>query len=157
MSGAVKNPPDGMPRITAGVYYEDSSSGLEWLEKAFGFKTRLKIPGPNGQIMHSELEYEDGLIFVGQACPDEKKTSPQTLDGGMTSSLYIYVDDVDAHCEHARAAGATIVKEPEDMFYGDRNYTAQDPEGHHWVFGQHIRDVTDEECLQAMEQTSSGA
>ena len=98
------------------------------------FKTRLKIPGPDGQIMHSELEYEDGLIFVGQACPDEKKTSPQTLDGAMTSGLYIYVDDVDAHCEHARAAGATIVKESEDMFYGDRNYTAKDPEGHHWVF-----------------------
>ena len=72
MSNAVKNPPDGMPRITAGVYYEDSATTLEWLEKAFGFKTRLKIPGPNGQIMHSELEYEDGFIFVGQACPDEK-------------------------------------------------------------------------------------
>ena len=73
MSDAVNNPPAGMPRITAGVYYEDSASGLTFLEKAFGFKTRLKIPGPNGQIMHSELEYEDGLIFVGQACPDEKR------------------------------------------------------------------------------------
>ncbi len=152
MSDPVQNPPANMPRITAGVYYEDSASGLDFLEKAFGFKTRLKIPGPDGQIMHSELAYEDGLIFVGQACPDEKKTSPQTLGGAMTSGLYIYVDDVDAHCEHARAAGATIVKEPEDQFYGDRNYTAKDPEGHHWIFGQHIRDMTDEECLAAMEQ-----
>ena len=141
MSDAIKNPPDGMRRITAGVYYEDSATVLEWLEKAFGFKTRLKIPGPEGQIMHSELEYEDGLIFVGQACPDEKKTSPQTLDGAMTSGLYIYVDNVDAHCEHARDAGAEILQEPEDTFYGDRNYTAQDPEGHHWKFAQHVRDV----------------
>ena len=75
----------------------------------------------------------------------------------MTSGLYIYVDDVDAHCEHARAAGATIVKEPEDQFYGDRHYTAQDPEGHQWVFGQHVCDVSDEECLQAMEQTPISA
>jgi hypothetical protein len=64
---------------------------------------------------------------LAKACPAENKTSPKTLDGAMTSGLYIYVDDVDAHCEHARAAGATIVKEPEDQFYGDRNYTAQDP------------------------------
>ena len=141
MSNAVKNPPDGMPRITAGVYYEDSATALDWLEKAFGFKTRLKIPGPNGQIMHSELEYEDGLIFVGQACLNEKKTSPQTLDGAMTSGLYIYVDNVDAHCERSRDAGAKILQEPEDTFYGDRNYTAQDPEGHHWKFAQHVRDV----------------
>ena len=75
----------------------------------------------------------------------------------MTSGLYIYVDNVDAHCKRSRAAGAKILQEPEDTFYGDRNYTAQDPEGHHWVFGQHIRDVTDEECLQAMEPTASGA
>ena len=142
MSDAIKNPPDCMRRITAGVYYEDSATALEWLEKAFGFKTRQKIPGPEGQIMHSELEYEDGLIFVGQACPDEKKTSPQTLDGAMTSGLYIYVDNVDAHCERSRDAGAKILQEPEDTFYGDRNYTAQDPEGHHWKFAQHVRDVS---------------
>ena len=141
MSDAIKNPPDGMPRITAGVYYEDSATALEWLEKAFGFKTRLKIPGPEGQIMHSELEYEDGLIFVGQAYPDEKKTSPQTLDGAMTSGLYIYVDNVDAHCERSRDAGAEILQEPEDMFYGDRIYAARDLEGHQWKFAQHVRDV----------------
>lgn len=56
-----------MPRITAGVYYEDSASGLEFLEKAFSFKTRLKTPSPDGQIIHSELAYEDDLIFVSQA------------------------------------------------------------------------------------------
>jgi uncharacterized glyoxalase superfamily protein PhnB len=61
-----------MPRITAGVYYEDSASGLEFLEKAFGFKARLKIPGPYGQIMHSELAYEDGLIFLGQSLSRRK-------------------------------------------------------------------------------------
>ncbi|MDE2682342.1 MAG: hypothetical protein OSB29_13400 [Verrucomicrobiota bacterium] len=68
----------------------------------------------------------------------------------MTSGLYIYVNDVDAHCEHS---GAIIVKETEDQFYGGRNYTAKDPEGHHWMFGQHIHDVPDEECRKAMAQS----
>ena len=113
MSDAIKNPPDGMPRTTAGVYYEDSATALE---KAFGFKTRLKIPGLEGQIMHSELEYEDGLIFVGQACLDEKRTSPQTLDGAMTSGLYIYVDDVDAHCEQAATPTRKSYRSPRTHF-----------------------------------------
>ena len=152
----VQNPPANMTRITSGVYYNDSAAGLEFIERAFGFKTRCKYPGPDGQIMHSELEYADGLIFVGAACGDEKRSSPANLDGATTSGLYIYVDDLDAHCEHARTAGAEIVKEPEDMFYGDRHYTARDPEGHLWTFGQHIRDVTDEECDQAMAQMSGG-
>ena len=61
----------------------------------------------------------------------------------------IYVDDVDAHYEHARAAGAEIAEEIADQFYGDRNYRTVDPEGHHWIFTQHIRDVSPEELKAA--------
>ena len=144
-----------MPRITPAVYYNDSKTGLEFLGNAFGFKTRCKYPGPDGQIMHSELELEDGLIFVGQAC-EENRCSPANVEGKNTISLYVYVADVDAHCEAARAAGAEIVAEPADQFYGDRHYTAKDPEGHLWTFGQHIRDVSEEECLEAMKQMGGG-
>lgn len=155
MSDAVQNPPANMPRITPAVYYNDSAAGLDFLENAFGFKARCKYPGPDGQIMHSELELEDGLIFVGQAC-EENRCSPANVDGNNTISLYIYVADVDAHCEAARAAGAEIVAEPADQFYGDRHYTAKDPEGHLWTFGQHIRDVSEEEYLEAMKQMGGG-
>ena len=55
--------------------------------------------------------------------------------------VYIYVADVDAHFEQARATGATIVEPPADQVYGDRRYTALDPEGHRWMFAQYVRDV----------------
>ncbi len=65
--------------------------------------------------------------------------------GYVTSHVYIYVDDVDKHFEQARSAGATILAEPEDLFYGDRRYGAEDVEGHHWYFAQRVRDVPPEE------------
>ena len=126
MSDAVQNPPANMPRITPGVYYNDSAAGLAFLENAFGFKARCKYPGPDGQIMHSELELADGLIFVGTAC-EENRSSPANLNGQTTIGLYIYVDDVDAHCETARAAGAEITAEPADQFYGDRHILRRPP------------------------------
>ena len=71
-------------------------------------------------------------------------TNP-TRDGLRHGSLYLYVADVDAHCEHARAAGARILHEPETMFCGDRRYAAEDPQGHHWFFATHARDVPPDE------------
>jgi uncharacterized glyoxalase superfamily protein PhnB len=65
----------------------------------------------------------------------------------VTQHLYVYVDDVDKHFEHAKRTGARILEEPEDRFYGDRRYGAE-PEGHHWYFAQHVRDVAPED-LQA--------
>jgi len=71
--------------------------------------------------------------------------SPRSLDGRTTQSMMIYVDDVDAHCARAKKAGAKIIDEPEDQFYGDRRYGAEDPEGHHWFFATHVRDVSPED------------
>jgi uncharacterized glyoxalase superfamily protein PhnB len=63
----------------------------------------------------------------------------------VTQLVHAYVDDVDAHCARARAAGAKIEREPADQEYGDRNYGAIDPEGHRWFFAQKLRDVAPEE------------
>jgi uncharacterized glyoxalase superfamily protein PhnB len=76
--------------------------------------------------------------------PGSGYRNPTAL-GGSTQLVYVYVDDVDAHCETARAAGATILREPADQFYGDRTYGVEDPEGHHWSFSQHVRDVSPED------------
>jgi len=148
-----KNPPDKYPRITPSFAYKDANAAIEWLEKAFGFQTRMKIPGPGGVIVHAELEVQDSLIMLGpsQAC-HEHFVSPQETGGKVTQGTYIYVDDVDAHFENAKAAGAKILSEPEDMFYGDRKYEVFDLEGHLWTFTQHVRDVSDEEMMAALEQ-----
>ena len=65
--------------------------------------------------------------------------------GGATQLVYVYVDDVDKHFATAKAAGAGILGEPSDQFYGDRTYGAEDPEGHQWSFAQHVRDVAPED------------
>ena len=139
-----QNPPEGSPRAVPYLFYNDLPAALEWLAKAFGFSRRMAMPGPEGKIMHAEMQLADALIMMGPADEQRGMRSPVDL-AAVNQSLYVYVDDVDAHCRHARAAGATIVFEPQDMFWGDRIYYAQDCEGHHWNFAQHVRDIPPEE------------
>jgi uncharacterized glyoxalase superfamily protein PhnB len=139
-------PPD-WPRISSALYYEDASAAISWLCGAFGFEVRIKIGGEGGSIEHSELTYGEGLIMVGQAGLAHKpafRKSPKTLGGANTQNIMVFVDDADAHCEHARAAGASIVSEPTTIDYGedywtDRAYECEDVEGHHWWFVQRLR------------------
>ncbi len=149
----MKNTPAGWPRISPGVYYEDPRAAIDWLCRAFGFEVRLKVEGEGGRIEHSELVFGDGLIMVGTAGPGDSQkeafrqsyASPRSLQGKNTQGLAIFVDDVDAHYERAKAAGAKIFREPTTNDYGgdywaDRTYGANDPEGHIWWFMQRVRD-----------------
>ena len=109
--------PTGWPRISSGVYYREAGSMIDWLCEAFGFDIRLKVEGDGGRIAHSELTFGDGVVMVGEEASGEQRRfevdvlSPRSA-GGNTQSLMVYVDDVDAHCAKARAAGARIVSEP---------------------------------------------
>lgn len=137
-----KNPPENMPRITPYLLYEDVGAAMEWLARAFGFRERMRLSGPNGAIAHAEMQRDDGVIMMGN--PGAQYKNPKRL-GQVTQSLYVYVDDVDKHFIHAKQAGAKIIDEPADQFYGDRRYAAEDPEGHVWYFAQHVRDVKQED------------
>src|SRR3954451_18236653 len=113
----MKPTPPGWPRISTSLYYEDASKAIDWLCRAFGFEVRLKIEGDGGRIEHSELVYGDGLIMVGSVEPEKTekfpyRRAPSQIGGANTQTLMVYVDDVEAHCKHAREAGATIVVEP---------------------------------------------
>ncbi len=143
------NPPENMPRITPNLFYDDLAAALEFLGKAFGFETRMSMPGPDGSIMHAEMQIEDGVIMMSPTGDNESWTTPKSQGGRVTQSLYIYVDDVDGHCAKATSAGATIVSELEDMFWGDRTYVAEDPEGHRWTFATHVKDVAPEDMKPA--------
>ncbi len=144
----IKPPPSGWPRIASAVYYDDAAAAIDWLCRAFGFEVRVKIEGEGGSIEHSELTYGEGLIMVGQAGLAHKpsfRKSPSSTGGANTQNMMVFVDDADAHCEHARTNGATIVKEPTTTDYGeewwtDRGYECEDLEGHHWWFYQRLRD-----------------
>lgn len=140
------NPPENMPRITPYLLYEDVESMLEWLSAAFGLQERMRLPGPDGRAGHAEMALQDGVVMMGRPGPEYR--NPKRT-GHFTQELYVYVDDVDAHYARAKRAGATILQEPTDQFYGDRRYRAADPEGHHWCFATHVRDVSAEEMRAA--------
>jgi uncharacterized glyoxalase superfamily protein PhnB len=142
----MKNTPPGWPRISSAVYYQDPVKAIEWLCRAFGFEVRLKVEGDDGSIVHSELTFGEGVVMVaGHKAEAPHRKSPRELGGANTQSMMLYVDDVEAHCKRARAAGAKIVVEPATSDYGedywsDRGYEAEDLEGHHWWFYQRLRD-----------------
>jgi uncharacterized glyoxalase superfamily protein PhnB len=148
----MKPAPENFPRLTSAVVYKDAVKAIDWLCTAFGFELRLKVEADDGSIIHSELTYGDGVIMVAQERMEQPKhpwaaalASPRSIGGKTTQSLMLYVDDVDAHCAHARANGAQIGQDPETSDYGedywsDRGYCAIDPEGHVWWITQRLRD-----------------
>jgi uncharacterized glyoxalase superfamily protein PhnB len=138
----VQNPPQGYPRVAPYLLYEDVDAALDFLVIAFGFKEEVRMAGPDGKTIHAEVRLGDGVVMIGRPAADYK--NPKHL-GGVTQLVYVYVDDVDRHYESATAAGAQIIRELADQFYGDRTYGAGDPEGHQWSFGQHVRDVAPED------------
>ena len=140
----MKQTPKGWPRLSSALFYEDAAAAIAWICRAFDFQIRLKVEGENGSITHSELEYGEALVMVAGASPEKRGASPRSLQGANTQSLFLYVDDIDAHCERARSAGAKILVEPKVSDYGedywsDRSYQAEDPEGHVWWFAQRLR------------------
>ena len=139
-----------MPRISPYLLYEDVAVALTWLSEAFGFRERMHMRGPDGRTRHAEMDVAtDGVILMG--CPGPEYRNPKRL-GARTSALYIQVDDVDAHCARARAAGASIIEEPANQEYGDRRYAAEDPEGHRWYFAQRLRKAADPETGNLMDR-----
>jgi uncharacterized glyoxalase superfamily protein PhnB len=141
--------------FTPAVYYRDPKAALAWLEEAFGFEISMAIDGPPDEptMGHYEMSCAGaGRIVIGAEWADWT-SSPANASGANTQSVMVRLPEgIDAHCARAKAAGAVIVKEPEDQFYGDRTYRALDPEGHCWTFGMHVRDVTKAEAEAAIGQ-----
>lgn len=137
------------PAFTSAIVYKDPSAALNWLEQAFGFERSMVITGQDGTLSHSEMRFADGVIYVGWEWAGHT-ASPASIAGKNTQSIHVRIEDgIDAHCERARVAGAIVLSEPKDEFYGDRTYSARDPEGHVWTFGQAVRHVTREEAERA--------
>jgi uncharacterized glyoxalase superfamily protein PhnB len=123
-------------RIAPYLLYEDGAAAIEFLEQAFGFEEAMRMDDENGVVNHAELRLGDDSIMLGD--PGDAYKSPKNADH-YTALVHVYVDDVDAHFERAKAAGAEIVMEPTDQEYGDRRYDAKDPEGHLWSFAMTLR------------------
>ena len=118
------------------LVYEDVGAALEFLSRAFGFTERLCAEW-GGAIRHAQMDIGGGSIMMG------KQGGPFKAPSGDTVSQYAHVsvDNVDQHFAKAKSEGAAILKEPADMPFGVRQYTAKDIGGHWWTFSQNIKDV----------------
>jgi uncharacterized glyoxalase superfamily protein PhnB len=123
------------PNIFPEIVYQDAPAALAWLQKAFGFELGEVIEGPGGSIAHAEMHYGPGTVMPKSASHDATFGTPPSELGGISQTIFVAVEDPDAHCERARAAGAEILIEPFDTDFGARNYACRDPEGHVWGFG----------------------
>jgi uncharacterized glyoxalase superfamily protein PhnB len=117
------------------VIYQDVDAAIEWLTRVFGFLEHYRYGEPTSG---AQMFASSACIMVNRS---RDQASPAQLGFG-TQSLTIFVDDVDAHYAHARAAGATIVEELHETVYGERQYGVVDLDGHHWLFSQHARDLS---------------
>ena len=132
MSARESTPSDAYPCF----YYDDAVSAIEWLCRAFGFRRRLVVPGPNATVLHAELTFGSVVIMVATSKPDMGWVSPKHL-AGLNSMLSLYVEDPDRHFAQAKAAGAVVLRDIEDAKHGGRGYIVRDPEGNQWFFGSY--------------------
>jgi uncharacterized glyoxalase superfamily protein PhnB len=131
-----ENSPPNMPRITPYLLYEDVAAAIDWVAKAFGFEERSRMQmGADPRWLHAELAYLDGVVMMGWPGPDYRNPKHR---GHVTQSLYVQVDDIEAHYRRSKDAGASIIEELAEQFYGARRYAVEDPEGHQWYFAQPI-------------------
>ena len=142
-------PTSSRPSFIPSVAYKDNRAALAWLQKAFGFEPSEVLTDTAGKIVHAEMTHGDGVVMIGGEWADWTR-SPASLGGMNTQRIHVRIEHgIDEHCARARQAGAKIVLEPADQFYGDRSYVATDLDGHYWTFSQSIRKVSNEEMEKA--------
>lgn len=135
--------PSGFHSVTPYLLVKDVAKEMDFLTKAFHATERVRMRGPNGSVMHAEMQIGDSIVMMGKPQDD--------ADLGK-AMLYVYVPEVDATYRECLAAGGTSVREPKDQFYGDRTAGVRDPFGNDWGIATHVEDVSPEEMRRRMSQ-----
>lgn len=118
----------------------DADRAIEFYEKAFGFQKKLALTRPDGKTGHVEMTWHDCMIMFGPENPMHEHKAPATSGAPVSVAMYAYCDDVDALYARAVAAGAVSNEPPTDKFYGDRNCSVTDPDGHLWYWSTNVAD-----------------
>jgi PhnB protein len=141
---SVKPIPDGYHSAQPYLAVDDAAKAIDWYKQALGATERFRMDGPGGTVGHAELEIGDSVIMLSDPFPQASTKPPKEL-GGTSSSVMLYVEDVDATVKQAVDAGATVTMEVGDQFWGDRMGSFSDPFGHSWSIATHVEDVSPEE------------
>ncbi len=141
--------PAGMHTVTPHLTCEGAADAIEFYKKAFNAQELSRLAGQDGKLLHASLRIGDSTIMLSDDFPSHGGFGPKSLKGSPVT-IHLYVEDSDAFVSRAAAAGAKITMPVSDMFWGDRYGQIEDPFGHRWSVGTHVRDVTPEEIQQAM-------
>lgn len=144
----------GHQRIVPALTYADAPAAIDWLCRVFGFTEVRRMEVGDGRIGNAALSFQGEQIMLASPFDEAGTRSPRDLSA-LHQQITVHVDDVDAHFEQARSEGAEILLEPQDQFWGARNYWVQDLEGHRWTFQQQLRVVPDEESAAQMRKIAS--
>jgi PhnB protein len=145
---SVKAIPHGYHSVTPYLIIDGAAEAIRWYERAFGAAEVLRLP-MGDKVGHAEIRIGDSHVMLSDEWPDHGKLGPKAR-GGATSSLMIYLEDVDGAFARAVAEGASVERPVEDQFYGDRAGTILDPFGHSWTLATHVEDVAEDEIQRRM-------
>ncbi len=148
---AVNPVPDGYHTATPYLVCKGADQAIEFYKKAFGATELLRMPGPDGKVMHAEIKIGDSPIMLGEEVPAMGFRCPQSL-GGSPVGIMLYVEDVDGLFAQAIEAGGTEQRPIVDQFYGDRSGTLEDPFGHIWTIATHKEDLSPEQINTRFEE-----
>ncbi len=121
-----------------------AADAIKFYARAFGAQEQFRLTEPSGRIGHAEVKIGPTTVMLADEYPEHGIHGPHSL-GGTTFSIHLHVNDVDRAFAQAVDAGATIVRQLQDQFYGERSGTLRDPFGHEWLLGGHIETVTPSE------------
>ena len=148
--------PEGFHTVTPMFMFKDTRKAIEFYKRAFGAEERFAMPGPDGTgVMHAELRIGSSIIMMGDENPQQACKSAETV-GGSPVSFYLYLGNADEAFRTALEAGAETRMPVQDMFWGDRAGTVQDPFGYSWTLATHIKDLTPAEIRQGAEAFFAG-
>jgi uncharacterized glyoxalase superfamily protein PhnB len=142
------NPPPGMASLTPHLVVAGAAQAIDFYERAFGAEEMIRLPTPDGRLMHASLSIDGASVMLVDEMPEWGALGPKTR-GGTSVTLHLFVPDVDAAVVRAVAAGATVVMPVADMFWGDRYGQVQDPFGHRWSLATPKKQLTEAELRTA--------
>jgi uncharacterized glyoxalase superfamily protein PhnB len=143
--------PDGMHSVTPHLVCNGATQAIEFYKKAFSAVEMLRLPAPDGKLMHACIKIGNSLVMLADEMPSCGAHGPLTLKGSPVT-LHLATENADALFEQAVKAGASVKMPLADMFWGDRYGVLQDPYGHNWSVATHIRNLTEAEILEASKQ-----
>jgi PhnB protein len=147
---AVNYLPEGYRTVTPYLSLKGADEAIEWYKTALGAEEVVRMPGPDGKLMHGEIKIGDSMVMLSEEFPQQGHKSPLSL-GGSGVSIHLYVPDCDAAYKRAVDAGATSKMPPANMFWGDRFGSFTDPYGHQWSVATHVEEVEPAEMEKRME------